>query len=595
MHRILPATLFTILLAATLHGAVLVRSAFSPQAIAAGEDTTYTVTITGTSTDSMEGQPPEVQGITVESDVSTSRQVNIVNGSITSSLSYSWQVSAPNEGRFTIPAYSVRIGNDTCTVPAATLVVGKPGADSAAAVTANALVVAVSAPDKLYPGQVAAGTLKILSRSDLRRAGGFNPKVSADGLIVDALNPQLATQGSESRAGTAYEVLSVPVRITAVKPGSQTLVFEVAARYAVPERRRSAPGTYDDELERMMQMPLIDPMDAKLRTVTARGSALIEILPLPPGKPDSFGGAVGSFAMAARLSGPSGRVGEPLELTVTVTGKGDLRSLESPALDASGEWKGYPPTSEIKADDALETSGKKTFKFLLAPLRPGKLDLPVVRFSYLDPSSGKYVELQADPGFVEVTGDPLVPVGPAAKTPAPEARNSPAAKTDPFHTIELLDTPAAPSALLPPQKNRFFLFSQIVPALLFLVAVAVPLVRRGRELDPAARRRRAFAKKALAAAKKAHAAAARKDDAGFYKAAQEALRQAVCARETGRRPETVSAADVVRALGEEGESLHRDAGLIFSGDEALLYGAPRVPTALLADKLDEILTRLEVA
>ncbi|HNX03930.1 MAG TPA: BatD family protein [Opitutales bacterium] len=588
MHIKLPIAFFAAaFMAATLSGTVMVQSAFSPQTAAAGQSVSYTVSITGTSTESMDGRPPEVPGLVIGSGVSTSRQVNIVNGRVNSSISYSWQASASTEGTYTVPAYDVNIGGTTCTVPAATLTVTKPGAEAT-----GAIAVEVTAPKAMYPGQAAAGSLKILTRNDLRRAGGLSPKPTADGLIVDPLNPQLAALGSESRSGVSCDSLSVPIRITAVKPGAQSLSFDVSGQFAFPDRRRSNNGM-DDDFQRMMRMPLFDEVTGDIRTLSARGSANIEVRPLPAGMPDSFAGAVGSFTMSAVLSTTEGKAGEPVEVAVAISGTGDLKQMEAPVFTPSPQWKSYPPTSEVRSDDPLELSGTKTFKFLITPLAPGNLALPELRFAYLDPASGKYVELKAAPGRVAVTGDPIAPQPPApGRDVAGDART--AAPVGAFHPIELLDTGAIPSALVPPQKNLLFLLAQLLPAALFGWAVAVPLLRRRRERDPLGAQRRSHAKRARSARRRALAAAAKGDDTAFFRSAQESLRLAVCALEPERRPETVSAADVTRALGENGESLRREAGLIFSGEEAFKYGGPRVPCGELAPALDAILGKLGV-
>jgi hypothetical protein len=576
------AILASLFLTVPVGAAVLVQSAFDPQSVTAGEESAYTVTVTGTATESLRGAPPQVPGLSIGANASSSRRVNVVNGRVASSISYSWPVTAAREGSYTIPAYEVEVGGERCTVPAATLRVAKAGAEMD-----GAFAVELTAPETMYPGQVVEGTLTLALRGDLRLADSFSTKFGGDGLVADPLNPQLARQGSQQRSGATYGTVVIPVRITALNsPGQRVLSCDAASRIVVPgQGRRTA--LFDDDFGSMMSLP--DPFDslsAKTRAITGHGEAAVTVLPLPPGRPASFAGAVGKFTLSASAAAREAKVGEPVEITAVVSGRGDLNSLEPPSFAASPEWKSYPPASEVKTEDPLGLTGTKTFKFLATPLRPGKLDIPVLAFSYLDPDTGKYVELNAAPGSVTATGEALA-------APAPARDEAPAKPKSPFHAIELLDSPALPSALLPPQKNRLFLAVQGLALLLFAGLIGMPLVRKGRAGGAQERRRAALLRQSAACRKKALAAVKRNDPALFFAEATQCLRLAYCAKHPERLPQTVSAADIAQSLEPEEEALARAASRIFTGADALKYAGVSVPVAELAGDLEKICAFLE--
>jgi hypothetical protein len=576
------AILATLLLAAPLDAAVLVQSAFAPQSVTAGEESAYTVTVTGTATESLRGAPPQVQGLSIGANASSSRQVNVVNGRVASSISYSWPVAANAEGTYTIPAYEVEVGGERCTVPAATLRVAKAGAEMD-----GAFAVELSAPAALYPGEVVEGRLTLALRSDLRLTDSFSTRFGGDGLVADPLNPQLARQGSENRGGAVYGTVVVPLRITALNsPGRRVLSCDAASRIVVPgQSRRASP--FDDDFGSMMRMP--DPFDslsAKTRAISGHGEATIEVKPLPPGRPASFAGAVGKYTLSATAAAREAKVGEPVEVTSVVSGSGDLSALEPPSFATSPDWKSYPPASEVKTEDPLALSGSKTFRFLATPLRPGRLDIPALAFAYLDPETGKYVELKAVPGSVTATGEALA-------VPAPVTDTGAAKPKSPFHGIELLDSPALPSALLSPQKNRLFLAVQAIAALVFAGLVGVPLVRRKLAGGAQGRRTAALVKQSATCRKKALAAVKRNDPERFFAEATQCLRLAYCARRPERLPQTVSAADIAQALPPDEEALARAASRLFCGADALKYAGVSVPVAELAGDLEKLCALLE--
>jgi hypothetical protein len=434
---------------------------------------------------------------------------------------------------------------------------------------------------------VAEGRLTLALRSDLRLADSFSTKFGGDGLVADPLNPQLARQGSETRGGAVYGTVVVPLRITALNnPGRRVLSCDAASRIVVPgQSRRASP--FDDDFGSLMRMP--DPFEslsAKTRAISGHGEVAIEVKPLPPGRPASFAGAVGKYTLSASAAAREAKVGEPVEVTAVVSGEGNLNALEPPAFAASPDWKSYPPASEVQAEGPLALSGKKTFRFLATPLRPGKLDIPALAFAYLDPETGKYVELKAVPGSVTATGEALA-------APVAAADAGPARPKSPFHGIELLESPALPSALLPPQKNRLFLAVQGVALLVFAGLVGVPLARRKLAGGAQGRRAAALLKQSAACRKKALAAAKRNEAERFFAEATQCLRLAYCAKRPERLPQTVSAADIAQALPPEDEALARAASRLFSGADALKYAGASVPVAELAGDLEKLCAILE--
>jgi oxygen tolerance protein BatD len=111
------------------------------------------------------------------------------------------------------------------------------------------------------------------------------------------------------------------------------------------------------------------------------------------GRPDSFTGAIGTFQWSARLEPVRAKVGDPMTLTLTLSGKGTLGSTSAPDLSALPEiadrFKVYEATEETKPNSAR-------FTYSLRSRKPGNQDFPPIPLSYFDVDSEQFVTLRTD-------------------------------------------------------------------------------------------------------------------------------------------------------------------------------------------------------
>ena len=131
----------------------------------------------------------------------------------------------------------------------------------------------------------------------------------------------------------------------------------------------------------------------------------IDVRPLPAGAPEVFNGAVGHFDMRASLDGTEVEVGEPVDVEVTISGTGNLATLEAPPFRPPGIFERYEPDVVTGIErGGQRISGRKTFTYILVPRSNGDYTLPPVEFAYFDPSSNQYEVRRAELGRVRVTG-----------------------------------------------------------------------------------------------------------------------------------------------------------------------------------------------
>lgn len=183
----------------------------------------------------------------------------------------------------------------------------------------------------------------------------------------------------ERFASLSFATALIPERPGQIHIGSATVVFEGITGYR----------TVRDFFGRNVRQPL------RQRFVVASNELRLTVKALPEqGRPAEFSGLVGRFAIAARAAPLEVKVGDPMELAVTVTGSGDLRRLQVPDLALVSGFREF----RVSADSAPTlTSEQATIRHTLRALHHEVTEIPAVRISVFDADRGHYVELASEP------------------------------------------------------------------------------------------------------------------------------------------------------------------------------------------------------
>ncbi len=168
-------------------------------------------------------------------------------------------------------------------------------------------------------------------------------------------------------------------------------------------------GFFDKNLKDLLQ-------HGQPKILTAKAIAL-NVKQLPErGKPADFAGAVGKFDLKATIDKDSVGVDEPITFKVTLSGKGNIRSIPAVKLPDLPDFRIYDSGSnESISNNNQVVSGVKTFEQAIIPKTSGVFTLPAVTMSYFDPSSGTYKTVGSSARRIVATGEGLVDVGGAPK------------------------------------------------------------------------------------------------------------------------------------------------------------------------------------
>jgi hypothetical protein len=233
------------------------------------------------------------------------------------------------------------------------------------------------------------------------------------------------------------------------------------------------------------------------------GAKTITVRALPEeGKPLDFSGAVGSFEFKVTPTKTSLKNGESLELTVSVTGKGNMKLFSLPKPVVPNALEMYDAVHTEKLNTSLAgTSGKIADNYTIVPQYKGNYPVKPMQFSYFDLSLGKYKTISVPEIMVTVLDGPTLTDETASNG---ENSKDKISSTEQFKFIKLK------TKLVEVAKDDF-LGSKLFYGLLFIPFLLLPVIvllkKRKEAIDSDVvgnrkRRNNKLAKKYLSQAKK---------------------------------------------------------------------------------------------
>jgi hypothetical protein len=120
---------------------------------------------------------------------------------------------------------------------------------------------------------------------------------------------------------------------------------------------------------------------------------VINVLPLPTqDRPESFTGGVGEFSITSSLDRASSESAEPINLTVRISGSGNIKLVENPVIPEIPGVRILDPeiTENVRfAEDRIQ--GYKEFNYPLVPQTDGEHVVPAIQMAYFNPKEKRYV------------------------------------------------------------------------------------------------------------------------------------------------------------------------------------------------------------
>ncbi len=348
---------------------------------------------------------PDLGKFMILSGPNQSSSVQIVNGSVSSTVTYSYVLQPREAGKFTLGAATIEAGGKQYSSQPVEMTVVKGSAkpkqsaasgqtpDTDVQVGDNLFLRATVDRSRVYLGEQVTVSFKVYTRVRITNYT-INKLPSMTGFWGEELAvPQQVALTNETVNGKQYQAgLLKKVALFPTQSGTLEInPLEIVCQVQIQNRKRS-----NDFFDQFFNDPFFN--NVATSNISIKSPPVkISVLPLPKTDvPASFKGAVGKFSLNAGVSSSTVKTNEPLSLKATIGGSGNIKILEAPNLELSNDFEKYDPKVNETIDRSSNVvNGSKTFEWLLVPRYPGQKRIPPLEFSYFDPSKGKYVALKS--------------------------------------------------------------------------------------------------------------------------------------------------------------------------------------------------------
>ncbi|MBU0682734.1 MAG: BatD family protein [Candidatus Omnitrophica bacterium] len=370
-----------------------------------------------------ESSRPEVsakEGLQIKY-VGPSTKISVVNGRVSQSVTYTYLIIPLTEGEFQLGPFSLMSKNIEYQAPPILLsVYGQPqgvpssanssgvsGAMSSASQTQAGqpqesygdervfLVISIG-KRLLYINEEVPLTIKLYSATSLRDIE--YPAFPHEGFSAGEFEEP--ERRRENVNGIRYDVLIFKQNLFGIKEGNYLLgparlkCKMLVNRQSSQRASVSGRSIFDDDFFASRFGYQAYPIEVSAQEVP------VTILPFPKeGKPSDFQGAVGDFNFSADTNSTKVKVGDPVIISMAVTGAGNLDTVTAPSIVSSEEFKTYEPQVMIKGD-------KKVYEQVLIPKSSDIKEIPPVSFSFFNPQKQKYETIKKGPFPLNVTEQP---------------------------------------------------------------------------------------------------------------------------------------------------------------------------------------------
>lgn len=332
-----------------------------------------------------------------------SSRMSIVNGQVSSSITHIYTLIPLKVGQFDIPSFTVDINGQQYTSKAISIeviqgpVAATPGAQqqTMAAEGSQELedrIFIVMQPEKkrAYVNEVIPVKIKLYINSLAIRDIQF-PGFEHEGFSVDKFSDP--RQYREVLGGISYDVIEFNTNVFGTRSGELRLGpanFQCNLLLKKNSTRSSRSFFGDDFFGDLFTSYERYPLNLSSAYVP------VTIMDLPKeGKPANFGGALGNYNFDLQANPRKVKVGDPITLKMTISGDGNIKTVNIPSLSLGDNFKVYEP--QVK-----QSQSSKTFEQVIIPKSENVKEIPEASFIFFNTKTGEYKTIKRGPIAIKV-------------------------------------------------------------------------------------------------------------------------------------------------------------------------------------------------
>jgi heme exporter protein D len=352
--------------------------------------------------------PPNMGDFMVLSGPNQSTSIQMINGTFSQSVSYSYILQPKKSGTFKIGPASINSGGKNISSNILTITVsaggsgGQGGQSQNGNISSGSIYIRVSVDKKqVYKGEAVVATFKLYTNVNVVNYS-INKMPSFSGFwSQDIEMPKQMNLYQENVNGAPFQVGEIKkVVLYPQQSGTLTIdqmVGECVARIKVNRGRSNNP--FDIFNDPFFNDPFFGSGGVRDVPYAIKSEPVnIIVKELPAGAPASFNGAVGDFTMETLMDRDKVKTNDAVNVRIKINGQGNIKLIESPLQIIPNDIESYDP----KINDQVTTSvrgtvGTRTFEHLMIPRLPGDYELGPVAFTYFDPGKSEYITLSSPP------------------------------------------------------------------------------------------------------------------------------------------------------------------------------------------------------
>lgn len=350
---------------------------------------------------------PSMNDFMVLSGPNQSTSMQIINGAISQSLSFTFILQPKKEGTFKIGSATMESGGKTISSqPLSVRVVAGSGGqpqqqraqDDKPNISSNNIFFRVSVnKTNVFRGEALVAIFKLYTNVHVVNYSISKPPSFNGFWSQDIEMPTHIKQYNEVYNGTNYQVGEIKKVVLYPQQSGELIIEpmegECIARIQVKRNRSGNP--FDIFNDPFFNDPFFGSGGIRdVRFAVKSDPLRIKVKDLPSPAPASFKGTVGRFKMDVILDKTVAKTNDAISYRIKINGKGNINLTEAPDLAVPMDIEKYDP--KVMDNIAITeggASGTRTFEFLLIPRHRGKYELEPVEFTYYDLDKNDYVTL----------------------------------------------------------------------------------------------------------------------------------------------------------------------------------------------------------
>jgi len=440
---------------------ISIYSSVDKNTVSVGEQINFQVTVSGDISDIPAPTLPPLDDFSVY-QAGRSQNISIINGRVSSSVTFNYALVPRKVGKFEIGSASINYkGQEYKTQPIQIEVVQQTQLPAQKQPQVHKDIYRGSKRDifietlvdkkTAYVNEQITLTFRFYRRINLLSQPQYQPP-STTGFMTEDLPPQ--TNYYTIIDGQRYLVTEIKTALFPISSG--ILTIGKAILECTIEDFPSPSDFFDDDFFRKFF--------SEGRTITLQSEPInIQVLKLPESdKPKDFSGAVGKYEIKSFVDKTEVEVGQPITLTVTISGVGNVKTITEPKISVEN-FRKYDTVSSFNIDKKnYVISGSKTFKTVLIPEVPGKLVIPSIEYTYFSPDEKSYKTVKTAPITLSVKPSP---VGSVQVSKRPETKDMRVLSED----IRYIHTKLSDMKKISEKNNKipWIWVFQFVPLILF--------------------------------------------------------------------------------------------------------------------------------